>query len=98
MMHRCCCSRYRSTRITGRPRDLLESVMDRPGHDRRYAIDARKMERELGWRPRWEFARGLESTVRWYQENEKWWRRILDGRYLVQRRRAHGGTREVPPK
>ena len=88
----------RILRITGQPRDLLESVMDRPGHDRRYAIDARKMERELGWRPCWEFARGLESTVRWYQENENWWRRILDGRYLVQRRRAHGRTRETPPR
>jgi dTDP-glucose 4,6-dehydratase len=79
--------------LTGQPRSMLEHVVDRPGHDRRYAIDARKMERELGWRPRWTFDRGLAATVRWYRAHEHWWRRILEGRYLVRRRRAHAASR-----
>jgi dTDP-glucose 4,6-dehydratase len=82
----------RILRIAGRPADLLERVVDRPGHDRRYAIDASKMDRELGWQPRRGFAEGLEATVRWYRQNQRWWRRILEGRYLVNRRRAHAGT------
>jgi dTDP-glucose 4,6-dehydratase len=53
----------------GRYADLIGFVKDRPGHDRRYAIDAAKIERELGWRPREDFDSGLAKTVRWYVEN-----------------------------
>lgn len=55
-------------------RDLITRVPDRPGHDRRYAIDASKLEGELGWRPQESFKTGLERTVRWYLDNEDWWR------------------------
>jgi len=59
-----------------RRRDLINFVTDRPAHDRRYAIDAAKIQNELGWRPREDFASGLEKTVRWYIENSDWWRNI----------------------
>ena len=54
--------------------DLITYVKDRPGHDRRYAIDAGKIERELGWKPEETFESGLRHTVRWYLDNEQWWR------------------------
>lgn len=58
----------------GRSRlDQISYVADRPGHDRRYAIDASKLERELGWRPLESFETGMERTVRWYLDNEDWW-------------------------
>jgi dTDP-glucose 4,6-dehydratase len=57
-------------------RDLIEYVADRPGHDTRYAIDASKLERELGWRAKENFDTGIEKTVNWYLENEWWWRPI----------------------
>jgi dTDP-glucose 4,6-dehydratase len=67
-------------------RELIEFVADRPGHDRRYAIDCSKIERELGWMRKETFDSGLERTVRWYLDNEAWWRpireRIYDGRRL----------------
>jgi dTDP-glucose 4,6-dehydratase len=65
---------------------LITYVNDRPGHDARYAIDAGKIERELGWRPRETFATGLEKTVRWYLDNQRWWRRVLDESYQLERR------------
>lgn len=59
----------------GRPADGFDWVRDRPGHDRRYAIDSSKLRRELGWRPRHtDFAEGLEETIEWYKANESWWR------------------------
>jgi dTDP-glucose 4,6-dehydratase len=64
---------------------LITFVTDRPGHDRRYAIDAGKIEKELGWRPAETFATGLEKTVRWYLENQAWWQRVLDGSYRLER-------------
>lgn len=64
---------------------LITFVTDRPGHDTRYAIDASKIERELGWRPRETFATGLEKTVRWYLDNTSWWQRVLDGSYRLER-------------
>lgn len=66
-------------------RDLITFVADRPGHDLRYAIDAGKLENELGWRARETFETGIERTVRWYLENEGWWRPIRDGRYSGER-------------
>jgi dTDP-glucose 4,6-dehydratase len=68
------------------PREsLIAFVADRPGHDRRYAIDAAKIEAELGWKPRESFESGLETTVRWYLANREWWSRIRDGRYRGER-------------
>jgi dTDP-glucose 4,6-dehydratase len=62
-------------------RDLITFVKDRPGHDRRYAMDARKIERELGWRPKETFESGILKTVRWYLENEAWVRDVTSGSY-----------------
>jgi dTDP-glucose 4,6-dehydratase len=68
-----------------RPRDeLIEFVTDRPGHDARYAIDATKLETELGWRAREDFDSGIEKTVQWYLDNEWWWRPLRD-RYAGER-------------
>jgi len=64
---------------------LIEFVTDRPGHDQRYAIDAAKIERELGWRPRRSFAEGLRDTVRWYLDNRAWWERVMSGAYRGER-------------
>ena len=58
---------------------LIRYVKDRPGHDRRYGIDASKIERELGWTPRQEFFSGVELTVKWYLENSAWVARIQNG-------------------
>lgn len=66
--------------------ELIEFVTDRPGHDARYAIDASKIERELGWVPEETFASGLAKTIRWYLSNEPWWRAVLDGSYQLERR------------
>ena len=60
---------------------LIKYVMDRPGHDLRYAIDASKIEHELGWRPKETFDSGLKKTVQWYLENQEWCHRVQDGRY-----------------
>ena len=62
-------------------RELITFVKDRPGHDRRYAIDARKIERELGWKPRETFDSGLRKTVRWYLEHDDWVRDVTSGSY-----------------
>ena len=69
---------------TGKPESLLWFVEDRPGHDRRYAIDASKARRDLGWKPRRRFERGLRETLAWYRAHEPWWRRI----------KSSGGFRE----
>ncbi|NBB92484.1 MAG: dTDP-glucose 4,6-dehydratase [Gammaproteobacteria bacterium] len=66
-------------------RELIEYVTDRPGHDRRYAIDATRIRDELGWEPSVDFAEGLAKTVDWYLENRDWWQRIRDGRYRSER-------------
>lgn len=74
-----------------RPRDkgnydeLITFVRDRPGHDGRYAIDAGKIARELGWKPKEDFASGMAKTVQWYLNNEGWWRPILEKTYQMQR-------------
>jgi dTDP-glucose 4,6-dehydratase len=64
---------------------LIEFVSDRPGHDQRYAIDASKIGRELGWRPRHDFDEGLRATVRWYLDNRGWWERVMSGAYRGER-------------
>ena len=67
--------------LTGVAPGLVEHVADRPAHDRRYAMDAAKAERELGWRPARSFEQGLADTVRWYVEHEQWWRAVKNGSY-----------------
>ena len=66
-------------------RTLITHVQDRPGHDLRYAIDASKTKREIGWRPRHSFEAGLRKTVQWYLDNPGWWRDIRSGAYRGQR-------------
>jgi dTDP-glucose 4,6-dehydratase len=67
---------------TGGPYErLIAYVADRPGHDRRYAIDARKIERELGWRPAETFASGIRKTVQWYLDNQTWVDHVQSGAY-----------------
>ncbi|MEJ2151083.1 MAG: GDP-mannose 4,6-dehydratase, partial [Chloroflexota bacterium] len=67
--------------ILGKPESLIQHVEDRPGHDRRYALDNSKI-RELGWQPSLSFDQALERTVRWYADNEHWWRKLKSGEYL----------------
>ncbi len=68
-------------RAQGSRRDLITFVKDRPGHDRRYAMDARKIERELGWKPKETFESGIRKTVRWYLENAEWVQGVTSGSY-----------------
>ena len=68
-------------RALGKPESLITYVKDRPGHDRRYAIDPGKIHRDLGWLPTTSFDQGIQSTIRWYLEHEKWWKDILAGEY-----------------
>jgi dTDP-glucose 4,6-dehydratase len=67
-------------RLLAQPESLLQFVIDRPAHDRRYRVDPGKL-LALGWRPRWRFAEGLEATVRWYSENRGWWQPIKSGEH-----------------
>ena len=69
----------------GSYKDLIKYVKDRPGHDLRYAIDASKIEQELGWKPVETFESGLRKTVQWYLDNQVWWQRVLDGEYRLDR-------------
>ena len=62
----------------GKPESLIEFVKDRPGHDRRYAIDAGKIKRELGWSPAVDFDDGIRMTIKWYRENKWWWEKLLN--------------------
>jgi dTDP-glucose 4,6-dehydratase len=70
-------------RLVGASEELIRFVTDRPGHDRRYAIDFGRAERELGWRPTRTFEVGLEETVAWYLSNREWWQRVQEGAYLA---------------
>jgi dTDP-glucose 4,6-dehydratase len=72
-------------RTSGSYRDQIAFVTDRPGHDRRYAIDASKIERELGWKPSLTFETGLAATIDWYLANEWWWRPLREARYAGER-------------
>jgi dTDP-glucose 4,6-dehydratase len=77
--------------LLGKPRSLIRYVTDRPGHDRRYAIDASRAKTELGWAPRRSFEEALGETVRWYVENRAWWERVISGEYLKYYERQYGG-------
>ncbi|MDQ3021111.1 MAG: dTDP-glucose 4,6-dehydratase [Bacteroidota bacterium] len=61
--------------------DQIQYVKDRPGHDRRYAIDSTKMMTELGWKPKYNFEDGIEKTIKWYIDNEDWWTKVMSGEY-----------------
>ncbi len=74
----------------GLSRDLIQFVKDRPGHDRRYAMDAGLAMKELGWRPEVSFGDGIDRTVEWYIENRQWWERIISGEYLDYYRTQYG--------
>ena len=76
--------------ILGKGSELIEHVKDRPGHDRRYAIDARKARADLGWAPQTGFAEGLKSTVAWYVANRGWWERVRTGEYRTYYERNYG--------
>lgn len=65
----------------GKPESLMKFVKDRPGHDRRYAIDATKLRTELGWSPKYNFETGIEQTINWYLNNREWWENIISGEY-----------------
>ena len=76
--------------ILEKPRELIEHVRDRPGHDRRYAIDATKARSELGWSPQIPFPDGLQATVEWYGSNRGWWERVRTGDYRTYYDRNYG--------
>ncbi|NLX43912.1 MAG: dTDP-glucose 4,6-dehydratase, partial [Chloroflexi bacterium] len=78
----------------GKPESLLQYITDRPGHDRRYALNVDKV-KALGWQPRHTFEQGLEATVRWYVDNPWWWRKIKSGEYYQQYYQQHYQGREV---
>lgn len=68
-------------KIMGKGEDMIEFVKDRPGHDRRYAIDWSTIKNELGWEPAYTFEQALEATITWYQENTQWWKDVKSGQY-----------------
>lgn len=67
--------------ILGKPENLIEYVQDRPGHDRRYAIDSSKIRQNLGWKPEFDFNKAIQKTLEWYLENRSWWEHIINGEY-----------------
>lgn len=68
--------------LLGLKEEMIEFVKDRPGHDRRYAMNYSKIKNELGWEPQMTFEDGMKKTVEWYQKNESWWKKIKSGEYL----------------
>ncbi len=79
--------------LTGRPRSLIRHVEDRPGHDRRYAVDSSRLEKATGWRPEIQFEDGIRSTVEWFQANPGWWRPIRRGEFRAYYERMYGKRR-----
>jgi dTDP-glucose 4,6-dehydratase len=73
----------------GKPESLIRFVKDRPGHDRRYAMDASKITRELGWAPARTFEHGIVETIEWYARHEEWWRRVMTGEYQTYYRKQY---------
>jgi dTDP-glucose 4,6-dehydratase len=76
--------------LLGKPKTLIKYVQDRPGHDRRYAIDCSKAERELGWSPRVTFEQGLQETINWYRANQPWVNQVRSGDYLKYYEQQYG--------
>lgn len=77
-------------RILGKSEDMIEFVKDRPGHDRRYAVDWSKIKNELGWEPLHNFDKWLEETVNWYKNNQDWWKRVKSGEYKDYYKKQYG--------
>jgi dTDP-glucose 4,6-dehydratase len=77
--------------ILGKSDSMIQYVTDRPGHDRRYAIDFSKIQKEIGWKPSYSLEDGLKQTVHWYRDHEDWWRRIKSGAYREFYKRHYGG-------
>jgi dTDP-glucose 4,6-dehydratase len=75
----------------GKPHTLIKYVKDRLGHDRRYAIDCSKIERDLGWKPAYSFEDGMKKTIRWYIDNQPWWEKIKSGEYMEYYERMYAG-------
>jgi dTDP-glucose 4,6-dehydratase len=78
-------------KVLGKPESLIAFVKDRPGHDRRYAIDSAKLEKELNWRQSLSFEDGIIQTITWYQQNTGWWQRIISGEYKEYYRMMYEG-------
>ena len=76
--------------LIGKPSSLIRHVTDRPGHDRRYAVDTTRIERATGWAPRISFADGIRQTVDWYRANEGWWRPVKEGEFRAYYERMYG--------
>jgi dTDP-glucose 4,6-dehydratase len=74
----------------GKPSSMLQSVADRPGHDRRYAIDATKLARKTGFKPSVDFARGIAETIDWYVKHRSWWEAIRSGEFRQYYERMYG--------
>ena len=85
-------------RKVNKPENLIRYVSDRPGHDRRYAVDFHKIERELGWKPSLDFSKGIEETIDWYGENRSWWERIKSGEYQSYYEKMYGWRVEKTEK
>ena len=77
--------------LVGKGEELITYVKDRPGHDRRYAMDSSKARAQLGWTPSYTFEEGLEQTVTWYLENRHWWERVRSGEYQEYYEKQYGG-------
>ena len=73
-----------------KPESLIHYVTDRPGHDRRYAIDPTKIHNELGWLPETKFEDGIKKTVQWYLDNRPWWEHIISGEYQNYYKKMYG--------
>lgn len=74
----------------GKPKSLIQFVKDRPGHDRRYALNSEKIKTELGFEPKINFEEGLKRTIKWYQENQSWWKRVKTGEYMEYYQKQYG--------
>ncbi len=68
-------------KIMGKSEDMIETVKDRPGHDRKYSVDWSKIKRELGWEPAHDFNTSLQETIKWYEQNQDWWKHVKSGEY-----------------
>ena len=78
-------------RELGKPESLITFVKDRPGHDRRYAIDPTKISNELGWKPETDFDSGIKKTIQWYLNHKPWWENIISGEYATYYEKMYGG-------